>query len=132
MQKDSLLKSKKGMSTILIVILVGVSSLIMAQGATLLSLRELDAGLLSSIGRKSLYVAEACTEEAMLRILNESSYAATSEMIVVDDCSCTYSIDASANERIIWSEGTCSNHTIGIKLTLDVSTGVDLNKWEFQ
>ena len=123
--------SERGFSVLVLVLIIGASALIMAKGATWLSLRELDMGINSSIGKKATYIAEACSNEALLRLHENSSFSTSSQRLTLGNCSCSYSISASASQRDITATGTCENYEIAIKVTADTQNNLSLEKWEF-
>jgi hypothetical protein len=86
------IKNNSGFSMILVVIIIGVSSLIMAKSAVFLGLGELDASSAAAAGDKAYYLAESCVEDALLRLKMDDSYLADGKELFFADGLCRYDV----------------------------------------
>ncbi|PLX27063.1 hypothetical protein C0583_04950 [Candidatus Parcubacteria bacterium] len=123
--------NKNGFSVLVLVIIIGASALIMTKGAAWFSLRGLDMSLDSDQGSKAKYVAEACINDALLRLQADNNFSTSSQSININDCECTYSVISDTFDRIINSSGACENFNIDLKTTANIQNGLTISKWEY-
>lgn len=97
--KYSIFKNEKGMSALLVVVIVGGAALLMALGAARLGLGEMEMGYISQKGGEALYLADGCAEEAMERLRVDASY--TGGVLNLDAGSCIISVAVNGAERVI-------------------------------
>jgi hypothetical protein len=126
------MKNNRGFSALVLVLIIGISSLIISKGATWLGLRELDMSRNNSIGKQTAYVAEACLEDALLKFRIDRNFSANGRNIQLGDCSCVYSTTSNGNEKLINGVGTCQNFTVDLKMTLNTEEGININSWEYE
>jgi hypothetical protein len=123
--------NQSGFSMLLVVIIIGISSLIMAKSAVFLGLGEIDSSSAAAAGDKSYYLAESCVEDALLRIKTDNAYLAQGkEIIFTDDYSCNYSVADGDGGKIITAESLGNGYTKKIQATVTASSsGVVLGSY---
>jgi hypothetical protein len=87
------INNQTGFSMILVVLIIGVSSLIMAKSAVFLGLGELDSSSASAAGDKAYYLAESCAEDALLKIKSDETYLINDKELLFADGSCSYDVE---------------------------------------
>jgi len=132
-KQQLVLENSRGVAALLTIIIVAAATLIMAYGASLLGLGELDLGYTSSKGGEALALAEGCAEEAMRRIRLDTSYAVTSSSLAFDNGSCIITVEVSGNNRTIKANSTVGDFHKKIELGLTFSLSgnvITINSWE--
>ncbi|MBU2541975.1 hypothetical protein KJ785_00235 [Patescibacteria group bacterium] len=122
-------KDKRGAAALLTVIIVGVTSLILAYSASILSMGELEMGYGSQKGSETASVADGCSEEAMQRLRMDASYAGG--ILNVGSGSCIIGIESNGNDRVVTATASIGNNykIFQINLTLNGSSIV-INSWQ--
>ena len=129
---------KRGVAALLIVVIVGAATLIMAYSASILGLGELDVGYVSQKGGEAFSVADACTEETLRRIFLDNNYGvgAGNINLSVDNGSCIINVvDLGSNQRRITTTGTVTvendTYNKSIQTEITISSGViAVDSWE--
>src|SRR6056297_2436295 len=67
--------SRRGATALVVVLIIGAASLIMAYGATLLGLGELNMSYTARQGGGAMAGAESCLEEALIRLKRSPTYS---------------------------------------------------------
>lgn len=75
---------------LLVVVVVGVASLILAVGVVLLNLNEIDMAYSTARGEEAFSIAQGCSDEALARIRVDGSYAG--DYISFDNGSCIITV----------------------------------------
>lgn len=126
-----LLMNKKGMSALLTVVIIGVSTVIMSVSASLLSIGELEMGDGYNNGNKALYMADGCLENVLRQIQLDSSYVASDEIFQVNGGHCVINVVAVGDNRAIVTEGVLENYNKKISASILLSNNqVQLTNWE--
>ena len=121
--------NQKGVVALLIVIIVGASTLIMAISSALLGMGELDLGYTMGRSEETLVLTDGCVEEALLQIKRNTSYIG--ESLVLSNGSCIISVVSSGSDRIITVVGTVENYNKKIEVTLTLSGNqIIINSWK--
>jgi len=128
------LENNRGVAALLTIIIVAAATLIMAYGASLLGLGELDLGYTSSKGGEAMALADGCAEEAMRRIRLNTSYTVTSSSLAFDNGSCIITVESSGSNRTVKANGTVSDYhkkiELGLSLSGDSGNVITIDSWE--
>jgi len=127
------LKKQKGAIALITIIIISAASLLMAYTASILGFRELDTGYVSSKGEEAFSLTDGCVEEALYRLVIDSSYSGGS--LSLSNGSCIINVTANGNDRIVAVVGTVSGpiedyvKRVEVDLTLS-GYQVTINSWE--
>jgi len=123
-----------GIASLLIIVLIGSISLIMAYTASLIGLNQLELILIKSGGRKAFLIAETCLEETLFQIHLDSSYGigAGEINLTLDNLSCIIEIDdLGNNNRRIDIKGINDKYYAKIRAEANIGESIiTLNSWE--
>lgn len=110
----------QGVAALFTVVIVGSAALLMASGAVLLGIGELDRGFTAQQGAEAFAFADGCVDEALERLRLDSSY--TGGSITVQNDSCAISVSTpGGSERTIVVIGNVNNtyyKTVQVEVTL--------------
>ena len=124
-------KNQSGISAIIVVIIIGAACLLMAKGAAFLSLGELDMGRVSAKGHETDYLAEACLEEALLRLKIDNDYAVADYELPIGDSSCLLAVTDSIVGKTITAIGVNDEYQKELRAEAVIVDGVvDLSSLE--
>jgi len=70
-----LMKNKAGIAALFTVIVIGSAGLLMAYGAVMLGIGELELGYTASRGAEAFALADGCVDEALERLRVNESYS---------------------------------------------------------
>ena len=119
--KIKIINKQNGGSMLLVVIIIAISTLIMAYSSSILGLGELDLGYTSQKGAEAFSIADGCIEEALRRIKLDTNYGigAGTINLSVNNGSCTIDItDLGGNQRKIIASGMVDNYIKRIETEL--------------
>jgi hypothetical protein len=124
-------KNQSGFASLLTIIIIGASTLIMAVGASFLSMGELDMSTSSVKGGKTLSYAESCIEEGLRRILLDDSFLVDNQAVLIGEGQCILSVSGSGSDRLVVGEGIVDTYhkRIEVSLSLD-DREITINNWE--
>lgn len=98
-------KNQNGLTALVTLVIISFVALLIALSVNLISLSEMQMGFEKSRSQKAFWAAEACLDEALIRLKRNPSYSGGS--LAIDQVtSCTISISPSGNKRIITTFGT--------------------------
>lgn len=119
--------------TLVLVVLGALMAVTLAVG--LRGISEVQSGLYGNQGNRVLQVAEACSEEAYLRLKLDSSYVGG--IIDVNGDGCEVSVAGAGATRTITATATRKGFTREVVSTVylnenvaGTAKGIDLTKWE--
>jgi hypothetical protein len=104
----------KGFSLLIAVIIIGSVALIAAFSAASLGLGSLKGRIFANQSEKAFFLAEACGEDALLRLHRDQSFSGTT--IQFNDGTCTSAVVSSGNGRTISASGTVGSVTRSIEI----------------
>lgn len=111
------------MSVLLVVIVIGASSVIMAKGAAFLSIGELDMGKTVSEGGSAYYAADACLNEALLRIKRDSAFFASDLELTINGNSCIMNVTGNEYSKNVVVSGSTSGYQKDIQASVNIVNG---------
>lgn len=126
MKKTS--QDQKGAALLLMVVVVGASALLMAIGASRLGMGELEMGYISQKADETLYLADGCADEALLRLRKNAGYSGGA--LSLESGSCMINVAANGNDRTITVGATSGqfNKKIRVNATINGTT-IIINSW---
>lgn len=125
-----MIKNQSGLTALVTLIIISFVALLIALSINLISISEMQMGFEKSRSQKAFWAAEACLDEALIRLKRDPSYSGGS--LTIDSVTnCTISISPSGNKRIITTVGTVDGIIIRrIEAQADVSGMVALDYWK--
>ena len=136
LQKGGARKSnirQRGIAALLIIIVISATALIMAYGAALLGLGELELGYTSQRGEEAFSVADGCMEETLRRIRLDTNYGvgAGTTTLTVSNGSCAIVVELSGSNGTTTVTGTSGDYNKKIQATYTLSGNViTIDSWE--
>lgn len=128
-----LIKNQRGIAALIVVIIIGAATLLIAATASYLGLAQLEMGFTSSKGIEASSVADGCMDESLYRIRRDSTYGLLISPISLSlgNGSCIINIvDLGSNQRRVTVTGTVSNYNKKIEEVITVAGGViTVNSW---
>lgn len=131
---NKLIKNKKGIAALIVVLIITASALIMAYNASWLGLGEIDLSYSSQKGGEALSLSEACVEEALLRMKNDSNFGLGEGNITlsIGTNSCIINISSNLNERVILATGIVEQFSKKVEASVNITSPnneLSLNYW---
>ncbi len=127
----NVVKSQSGLAAILTVVIIGATALIMARGATLLGIGEVNIAYISEKADKSLSIAESCAEEILRRFQLDPNYAASDFILPVGNGQCIINTIANSNQRIITVLSNTDDYYKKIQVDMTINTEqIIINNWQ--
>lgn len=122
-------KNQKGIAALIVVLVISITTLIMALNSSFLGLGELDLSSTSEKGGEALVLADSCAEETLRRLRLEPNYSGGT--LNIDDGSCIINIVEAGSIRTITIESTIEecHKKIQIEATLS-GRDVLVNSWQ--
>ncbi len=123
--------NQSGLTALVSLVVISSVALLIALSVNLLSLSEMQMGFDRGRSSKAFWAAEACLDEAKIRLKRNSSYAGGS-LTVDSNTTCTSSIVQNGQKRIITTSGTVDGIMIRrIEARVDLSGGtISLDYWK--
>ena len=112
-------KNQAGFMALVTILVITTVALILATSASILGIGELQMGFNNKQSIESLAVADACLDEALIRLRRDNSYSSGS--LNVGDNSCTITVAPSGNLRTITVESDVNDVVKKIEAQVDVS-----------
>jgi len=116
------IKNQSGLTALVTLVIISFVALLVALSVNLISISEMQMGYEQSRSAKAFWAAEACLDEALIRLKRDTNYSSGS--LTIDQATnCNISIAPSGNKRIITTTGTVDGIIIRrIEAQADVST----------
>ncbi|PIR74093.1 MAG: hypothetical protein COU35_04615 [Candidatus Magasanikbacteria bacterium CG10_big_fil_rev_8_21_14_0_10_47_10] len=122
--------NKQGLSLLLVVIVVGTATLILAMSAAFLSIGDLDIGFTQDLQYEARAIADGCADEGLRRLRFEGAY--TGDTLSLGDGSCILSIASNGALRTLYVTSTLSNVRQVLRVDASISgTTVTASDWEY-
>ena len=113
-------------------IIVSVLVVLIVSSANLLSISESGMGLQENQGWAAYYLANACAEDALMKLKNDLNYNGN-ETLIFDNGNCTIELlEGVENEnRIIKTLGTAYNQVRKIRIEINrVNPDTEIKTWQ--
>lgn len=124
--------TQQGIAALFTVIVISAAALMMAYGASLLGLGELDSGYTMQKGEEAFWVADGCMEEALGQFRLNSAY--TGGALTVSNGSCIIGVTSFGSSRTIVVTGTSGQFNkkmqAGITLPASGAASIIINSWQ--
>ncbi|MCD4761649.1 hypothetical protein K8R32_01700 [bacterium] len=95
------IQQEKGLSTLLVVVIIGAALLIMAKNISLSGVDEAAMAYTHDKSYEVLALAEGCAEDTLRHILINSDYEAVDNELVVSNGTCLINVSKTGNEYTI-------------------------------
>jgi hypothetical protein len=128
-QKKLKINKHSGFIALMSSIIISVILLVMITGLNLSEFYTRTNILDSELKEKSLALAEACTDTAILKIINNSNYNPTNEMVNVDADTCVIQSVSGTIEKTINIQADYQNYFTNLKLKINSAT-LAIISWE--
>jgi len=129
LSKQSVINNEKGQMALLSLLIVLVAVLTMGLSMNLLSIKEMKISFTESESSKAFYFADACIEEALMRLKRDHNYKGGS--LNVDNIYCIITVTANGNQRTIISKGTMGNKVKKIEMIVNfVGRKIEVVSWK--
>src|SRR6056297_10402 len=120
--------SRRGATALVVVLIIGAASLIMAYGATLLGLGELNMSYTARQGGGAMAGAESCLEEALIRLKRSPTYSGGN--LEIGEYSCIINISGSGDPYMVSVESSYGDYTKKIEAEAVFDNGIPyLDSW---
>jgi len=120
--------SRRGATALVVVLIIGAASLIMAYGATLLGLGELNMSYTARQGGGAMAGAESCLEEALIRLKHSPTYSGGN--LEIGEYSCIINISGSGDPYMVSVESSYGDYTKKIEAEAVFDNGIPyLDSW---
>lgn len=120
--------SQRGATALVVILVIGAASLIMAYGATLLGLGELNMSYTSQQGGRAMAGAESCLEEALIRLKRSPTYSGGN--LEISEYSCIINISGSGDPYVVSVESSYGDYTKKIEAEAVFNNGTPhLSSW---
>jgi len=126
------MKNQQGYIALMSLIIISVLVVLIASSANLLSISESVMGLQENQGWEVYYLANACAEEALMKLKNDLNYSGN-ETLGFDNGNCTIKpLEGTGSEnRIIKTSGTAYNQVRKIRIEINrVSPDTEIKSWQ--
>src|SRR3989339_124642 len=118
-----IIKSNNGLAALLVVLIIGASSLLMARGSMFLSIGEADMGETVSKSGGAYYSAESCLEEALLRIKRDNNFSVDNLELTVNGNLCVIDVSGTDTDKDILIYGTSGVYQKRLRASLSINAG---------
>ena len=112
---------KRGAAALLLVVILGVAALLMAVGASRLSLGEIEMGYNAQKGAEAFGVADGCAEEALERLRVDAGY--TGGSLPLGGGTCIITVVTGAN-TVIDATGSVGGYHRRIEISLTLNNHI--------
>lgn len=125
-------KNKNGFIALISVLIIGVLVLIISIGLSLRSIGETNMSFNEEISGYALSLAEACAENALLKLRNDLNYSGNETIIIEGSDSCDIlPVEGSGNfNRVIKTRSTIKGFTKKIRLDIAQVMPLQISLWE--
>jgi len=123
-------KNNQGLSLLIVVVIIGVGALILALGASLLGLGELDNAYVVDQSYETLSIADGCADEALRKLRTDAGY--TGGSLSLGDGSCIITVSGVGSNKTIGIVSTVDeyNRRVEVDVTLGASNNVSVTRFE--
>jgi len=125
--KKSHLQSK-GLSAIIVTLIVSSVALLMATTATISGIQEAQIGLRQMRSKAILAAAEGCAEEGLLKLHQNSSYSG--ETMSSSYGSCIITVSGSGSTRTVHVSAVEADYTRALQIDVNISTPFQITNWQ--
>ena len=125
-----LMKNKAGIAALFTVIVIGSAGLLMAYGAVMLGIGELELGYTASRGAEAFALADGCVDEALERLRVNESYSGGILTLPNGWCDIQVQVIPSPTQRTITVTGTINTmYYKKLQTVVTVGSAVTIDSW---
>jgi len=129
MSGQSIINNERGQIALISLLIILAVVLTIGLSVNLLSIGEMKMGFTESESSKTFYSADACIEEALMRLKRDPDYNGGN--LNVDNIYCIITITANGNQRVITSEGIVGNKVRKIEMVINfVGRKMEVVSWK--
>ena len=123
-----IIKNKKGISTLMTIIVVSAIALSIALTATLKGIDETNTGLNQTKSLETFTATDGCIEEALVKLNSDHGY--TGEILLMGNVSCTITVNGSGNSRTInVTANNSGKYVRDIEVDVDLQNALEITSW---
>ena len=120
--------NKAGIAALFTVIVIGSAALLMAYGAVMLGIGELEVGYTSSRGGEAFALADGCIDEALERLRVNGSYSGG--ILTLPNGKCDILVTPSGIQRTITVTSTINNtYYKKLQAVVTVGSAITIDSW---
>ena len=124
------MKNKAGIAALFTVIVIGSAGLLMAYGAVMLGIGELELGYTASRGAEAFALADGCVDEALERLRVNESYSGGILTLPNGWCDIQVQVIPSPTQRTITVTGTINTmYYKKLQTVVTVGSAVTIDSW---
>ncbi len=123
------MKKNSGFIALMSAIIMSSILLILINGLNLKEFYTQTNILDSELKEKSLYLAEACADTAILKIIHNPHYNPTNETVNVGEDTCIIQSITGNQEKTIYTQANYRNYFTNLKIIIN-STNLSVISWE--
>lgn len=124
------MKNKAGIAALFTVIVIGSAGLLMAYGAVMLGIGELELGYTASRGAEAFALADGCVDEALERLRVNESYSGGILTLPNGWCDIQVQVIPSPTQRTITVTGTINTmYYKKLQAVVTVGSAVTIDSW---
>ena len=124
------MKNNSGFMALISAIIISVILLLIASSLNLTSFYNRSDILDSELKEKSLALAEACVDMAILKLANNQNYTPSNEIVNVGTDTCTIqSVISSSNQKTINVKADYNHYVTNLKIIIN-SSDLHVVSWE--
>lgn len=122
----------QGFIALISIIIIGAVILAVTIGLSLRSIGETDMALSGELSNRALALADACAEDALLKLKNDLNYSGNESIIIGGESCDILAIGGSGNfNRTINTQSAVSGYTKKIKVEVpQISPAMEIASWE--
>lgn len=113
------MKKNKGVIALTSILIVGALVLLIAVGVSLRSISEINMSLDQESSKKALFLANLCSEQALMKLKKSLNYSGNESIIIGQDTCSILPVEGIGNSsRIIKTQSTFSKYTKKVKIVI--------------
>ena len=122
--------NQKGITALLVVIVLSAGALLLAQSAAVLGFGSLDTGFTFQKGEEASVLADGCLEEALRQIQLDHNYLADNSRLELTGGFCIIDITGDESNKTISIKADSENYIKNIEVTVKISEKeIELETW---
>ncbi|MDA3840402.1 MAG: hypothetical protein PF572_04895 [Patescibacteria group bacterium] len=118
--------NKRGLSTIFLVVIISVTSLLMATTASFLALGDLEMSSDYIGSKESLYLADSCLEDVLGRIQGDNSLELEDFSLSLNEGLCIINIDNVSGLKILNIKANINNYYREIEVLISYTDEIKI------
>ncbi|MEW5908093.1 MAG: hypothetical protein AB1643_02855 [Patescibacteria group bacterium] len=122
---------KQGFIALISILIISATVLLISIGVSLRSVGESNMSLNESLSNYSLSLADACAEDALLKLFSDFNYSGNETIIIGSDSCNILPVEGSGNfNRVIKTESNFKNYRKKIKINIAQVRPLQISLWQ--